>query len=88
MHQHPKIPGHAARRTWSDSPGTYVVTALWLGATLWLGVMLVTIAVELGRSPSPAEPTHTVLQPRRLILDAFLVQTRDAEGIAPCWLDP
>lgn len=76
----------AVRRALVDTPGTYFVTALWLGATLWLGIMLAAIAVESDRSPRAAKPARAVAGPPRFILDAFLVPTIDAEAVPLCWV--
>lgn len=88
MHQYPKIPGDAARRSWGDKPGAYVVTALWLGATLWLCVMLSAIGTGADRSPVAAAPARAIFEPSRFILNALLVPALDAEAVPLRWVDP
>ena len=88
MHQHPKTPADAARRTLGDTPGTYVVTALWLGATLWLCIMLSAIGTGPDRSPVAATPARAIFEPSRFILNALLVPALDAEAVPFRWVDP
>lgn len=88
VHKHCKRPGDAARRTLGDTLGACAVTALWLGATLWLCIMLSAISARSDRPPIAAAPPHATFDPTRFILNALLVPALDADAVPLRWVDP
>lgn len=88
VHQHVKLPGDLARGTLGDTLGACFVTALWLGATLWLCIMLTAIGARPDRSPIAATPPRATFDPSRFILNALLVPALDADALPLRWADP
>ncbi len=86
MHQDGKVPGGVAPGTMGDTRVVCLVTAMWLGATLALCVMLTANSSQPNRPPIAAAPA--VLDPSRFILNALLVPALDADTVPLRWVDP